>query len=144
MNFNAAQDFNYLLKNWVNSLRLEPRVLWFRIQFLAYYKKGKAQNIICQRMFIWYFSFEMFNVNGMMKLTFLVFMKMMGFEAECRWNEGWERKKCVLQGSRELMVIWGQKEGHLFGTYTEPTNISSSLLALSHIITTQKKKNPIE
>lgn len=73
-----------------------------------------------------------------MRLIFLVSKKMMSVEAESFWNGDWGREGCVLQGYGEPMEIWGQKEGHLFGTYVELTNISSTLLALSQTITTEE------
>lgn len=66
MNFNVTQKDFIVHKNWVNSLRLEARVLRFREELFSFTpKKDKAQNIaICQRMSIWYFSYELLNVSG--------------------------------------------------------------------------------
>lgn len=42
-----------------------------------------------------------------------------------------------------LMEIGGQKEGHLFGAYEEPIDISSPLLGfLSHIYTSPDLQSP--
>ena len=75
MNFNVTQKDFIVHKNWVNSLRLEARVLQYRENCLASSKKDKAQNIACQRMSIWYFSYELLYVSGIIRLTFLDFKK---------------------------------------------------------------------
>ena len=59
MNFNVTQKDFIVHKSWVNSLRLEARVLRFRENCLAYSKKDMAQSIACQRMSVWYFSYEL-------------------------------------------------------------------------------------
>lgn len=67
----------------------------------------------------------------MMKLLFFF-----GFHEDERWVE-WGLGKEAWSFAR-LWRIDGDmraKEGHLFGTYIEPTNISTALLVLSHIIT---------
>lgn len=47
----------------------------------------------------------------------------------------WKRKMCFARVWR-VDTDKRAKEGHLFGTYIEATNISRILLALSHTITT--------